>query len=123
MPNFMEYSTEQKRTFNDDRLEELYGTLLRSQQVDNSTAFAVCIYVGNKDFLDRVRNGEYRYIWQAMKKVCDVIRASFPALSETNTIAKQLEADIRHVEETTPDLLVRQAAYTAQWRLSDDAEA
>ena len=123
MPNFMEYSTEQKRTFNDDRLEELYRTLLRSEQVDNSTAFAVCMYVGDKDFLVRVKNGEYRYIWQAMKKVCDVIRASFPALSETNTIVKQLNTDIKHVEETTPDLLTKQASYRERWSLFDDAKA
>lgn len=122
MPNFMEFSTEQKRTFNDDHLEELYKILLRSEQVDYSTTFAVCLYIGDKNFLERVRNGEYRQIWQSMKKVVEIIHSSFPALSETNASAKQLETDIRHVEETTPDLLARQANYRAQWHLFDDSE-
>lgn len=117
MPNFMEYLTEQKRTFNDDRLEELYRLLLRSEQVDNSTAFTTCIYIGNKDFLERVKVGEYRYIWKSMTKANEVIRSSFPTLIETNTLARKLADDIEHVEETAPDLLKRQEAYTA-WILS-----
>lgn len=113
MPDLINYQPSRK-TFNDDHLEELYGILLRSEQVSNSTAFAICLCLDDDEFLARVENGQHRNMWQRMENASEIIDSCFPILRKTNRYAIQLCDNIKRVKETIPDLLERQSAYLSQ---------